>query len=89
VIKVDHQLISSGPYAYMRHPIYSGVLFAVGGTALALGELRGVLALFLLFVMFTVKARKEDRLLANSFGKAFEEYRRQTGGVIPRSHAGT
>src|ERR1700757_3065236 len=43
VLKVDHQLIRSGPYARMRHPIYSGVLLGVLGTALVIGEIRGLL----------------------------------------------
>jgi protein-S-isoprenylcysteine O-methyltransferase Ste14 len=86
VIKVDHQLIRSGPYAHMRHPIYSGILLAVAGTALAVGEWRGVLALSLLFITYVVKAYKEDRLLAASFAEIFEEYRRHTGFLIPRFH---
>lgn len=44
VLKVDHQLIRTGPYANMRHPIYSGVLLGVLGTALVVGEWRGLLA---------------------------------------------
>ncbi len=47
-LKVDHQLIRSGPYAYMRHPIYSGVLLGVAGTALVVGEWRAATAFMLL-----------------------------------------
>src|SRR5690348_7053215 len=48
VLKVDHKLIRSGPYARMRHPIYSGVLLGVAGSALLVDQWRGVLAFLLL-----------------------------------------
>lgn len=83
VLKVDHQLIRSGPYAYVRHPIYTGVLLAVGGTALAIGEWRGVLALLLIGTSYLIKAKREERILAASFGEAFAEYRRETGFFLP------
>jgi protein-S-isoprenylcysteine O-methyltransferase Ste14 len=87
VIKLDHQLVQNGPYAYVRHPIYTGLLLAVAGTALAMGVWRGVLALSLLSVMYAVKARKEERLLASTFGEMFDGYRRQTGLLIPHFRA--
>jgi protein-S-isoprenylcysteine O-methyltransferase Ste14 len=46
-VKQDHQLIRQGPYSIVRHPIYSGLLLALLGTALALGELRGIVDLAL------------------------------------------
>jgi protein-S-isoprenylcysteine O-methyltransferase Ste14 len=83
VLKVDHQLIRSGPYRYLRHPIYTGVLFGVGGTALAIGECRGILALLLVGTSYLIKAKREERILAASFGKAFTEYKRDTGFFLP------
>ncbi len=83
-LKVDHQLIRRGPYAHLRHPIYSGVLLAVGGTALAIGEWRGVIALALLGANYFVKAKREDRILASRFGESFAEYKRQAGFLMPR-----
>ncbi len=70
-LKVDHQLIRSGPYAYIRHPIYSGVLLGVAGTAMVVGESRGVLAFGILVVNYIVKAKREERILAEKFGQAF------------------
>ncbi len=86
VIKEDHELVRSGPYAYMRHPIYSGVLLGVAGTALAIGEWRGVVAFALLFTTYAIKAKKEERVLRGAFGAAFEEHARQTGFLLPRIH---
>jgi protein-S-isoprenylcysteine O-methyltransferase Ste14 len=83
VLKVDHQLIRSGPYRYLRHPIYTGVLFGVGGTALAIGEWRGMLALLLVGTSYLIKAKREERILAASFGEAFAEYKRTTGFFLP------
>ncbi|PYX31400.1 MAG: isoprenylcysteine carboxylmethyltransferase family protein [Acidobacteria bacterium] len=84
VLKVDHQLIRRGPYAHLRHPIYSGVLLAVAGTALAIGEWRCLVALALLGTNYFVKAKREDRLLAMHFGDDFAEYKRQAGFLAPK-----
>ena len=83
-IKEGHQLIRSGPYARIRHPIYTGILLATIGTALAIGEYRGLVAVGMFLVGFTRKARKEESFLAAEFGAAFEEHRRQTGFFLPR-----
>jgi len=82
-IKVGHQLIRSGPYAHIRHPIYTGILLAVAGTALAIGEYRGLVAFAIMSIGFARKAKKEESFLAAQFGPAFEEHRRQTGFFLP------
>ena len=83
VLKVDHELIRSGPYRYLRHPIYTGVLLAVAGTALVIGEWRGIAALVLLGTNYYVKAVREERILAANFGEAFVEHKRRTGFFLP------
>jgi len=83
-IKVDHKLIRTGPYAWVRHPIYSGLILAAIGTALARRELRGVLALVLLYLGFTVKSRMEEQFMRKTFGPEYEDYSRSTGALIPR-----
>ncbi len=83
-VKVDHQLIQSGPYAYVRHPIYTGLLLATAGTALVVGEWRALVAVVLTLVAFSHKARKEEALLSSEFGDQYQEYRRHTGFLTPR-----
>lgn len=83
VLKVDHELIRSGPYRYLRHPIYTGVLVAVAGTALKIGEWRGLVALIALGANYFVKAKREEAILAANFGEAFAEHKRHTGFFLP------
>ena len=84
VLKVDHQLIRSGPYGRMRHPIYSGVLLGVAGSALLLDEWRGALAFLLLLSNYMVKARREDKILSEAFGKDFSDHKKRAGFLLPR-----
>ena len=83
-IKANHQLISTGPYARLRHPIYTGMLLGIAGTALAVVEWRGIAAFVLLLTNYVIKASKEERILRQKFGPAFQEYERRTGFLIPR-----
>jgi protein-S-isoprenylcysteine O-methyltransferase Ste14 len=86
ILKVDHRLIRSGPYAYVRHPIYSGVLLGVFGTALVLGQLRGAVAFALLLTNYVIKAKREDQLLAAHFAEEFCEHSRRAGFLLPQFH---
>lgn len=83
-VKVDHKLIQSGPYARMRHPIYSGLLLAMIGTALAVGEWRGLVAVVLVLLAHWRKAKREEGVLSQEFGDEFARYRKHTGFLIPR-----
>ena len=83
-LKVDHQLVQSGPYKYIRHPLYSGILLALLGSALVVGEGRGLIALSLVLISFWRKARREDALLARQFGTTYIHYRQQAGLFLPQ-----
>lgn len=87
IVQQDHQLIRSGPYARVRHPIYSGVLLGVLGTAVLTGEWRGLFAFALLLLNYAIKARKEEQLLAALFGSGFTEHLSRTGFLLPRIRA--
>jgi protein-S-isoprenylcysteine O-methyltransferase Ste14 len=83
VIKRDHQLRTSGPYAVTRHPIYTGLLGMLIGTALVNGL--GVWLWYVLVgvVILKVKATSEERLLEDAFGAAYRDYRRRVSQLVP------
>jgi protein-S-isoprenylcysteine O-methyltransferase Ste14 len=83
-IRADHQLIRTGPYRFIRHPIYTGMLLALAGTALVLGEVRGLISFAISLIAFYAKARKEESFLAHEFGPRFQEHAKHTGMFLPR-----
>jgi protein-S-isoprenylcysteine O-methyltransferase Ste14 len=83
-IKVGHELIQTGPYAWVRHPIYSGLLLAMIGTALGRPEPRSALAVFFLWLGFWIKSRMEEKFMHKTFGPEYEAYSKSTGALIPR-----
>ena len=82
-IKQDHRLIRTGPYAIIRHPIYSGLLLALLGTAFVVGEVRGFAAVAFAFVAWLIKSRAEERFLREEFGEEYAAYRRKTYAFVP------
>ena len=82
-VKENHELIRSGPYAIVRHPIYSGGLLALFGTALAVGELRGLIGVALTLVGWRMKLRLEEAFMAGQFGAAYTRYQREVKALIP------
>jgi protein-S-isoprenylcysteine O-methyltransferase Ste14 len=82
-LKDDHELIRRGPYRIVRHPIYTGLLMGLLGTALALGEWRGLVALGLATVAFLRKIPIEERFLTDQFGEAYARYRAEVPALVP------
>jgi protein-S-isoprenylcysteine O-methyltransferase Ste14 len=83
-IKTDHELIRTGPYARIRHPIYTGILLALFGTGLANDLWRSALGFGLVLFGFWLKARREESVLEREFGVRFVEHVRATGMFVPR-----
>jgi protein-S-isoprenylcysteine O-methyltransferase Ste14 len=83
-IKEDHQLIRTGPYARLRHPIYSGLILATLGSVVAIDKWRCVLGLCLVVGGYWFKARKEEAMLSQQFGESFGEHKTLTGFLFPR-----
>ena len=85
-VQKDHELITAGPYARIRHPTYVAVMCMLGGLALLF--LSTVLAAFFVLGAFLAnyRARKEERLLASEagFGDAYRVYMARTGRFLPR-----
>ncbi len=82
-VKAGHELIVKGPYALARHPIYTGLLLAVAGTALAVGEWRAVLGFLLILTAFVTKIRQEERLMMQTFPDAYPAYRQRVKALVP------
>ncbi len=78
-------LVTTGPYAVVRHPLYASIGLLVGSAGLALGSLTGTaLAVGLYAASAIWRARFEDRVLSVNFGGAFEEYRARVPAFLPR-----
>jgi protein-S-isoprenylcysteine O-methyltransferase Ste14 len=82
-LKHGHELIRTGPYAWVRHPIYTGLLTAMLGNAIAIDEIRGVLALTILAAAFLKKLRTEEAFMIEAFGGSYIHYRSVTAALIP------
>jgi protein-S-isoprenylcysteine O-methyltransferase Ste14 len=82
-IKMDHKLIRSGPYRWVRHPIYTGMIVALAGTALACDQRRAIASVLLLWISFTIKRLKEEQFMRQIFGSQYIEYSRTTGAIFP------
>jgi protein-S-isoprenylcysteine O-methyltransferase Ste14 len=81
----DHELVRVGPYAWVRHPIYLGMLLFLFGLAAALGHwAQTVIAVPIFLVGTRIRTQAEDGLLERSFGDAFRDYRSSTPAIIPR-----
>lgn len=83
-LKEGHELIRSGPYCFIRHPIYTGMLLGACGTAIEIGEWRGVLAVVLMAAAHSRKAMREEIMLRQEFGEDYAAYRKTTGFLLPR-----
>lgn len=81
----DHQLITDGPYRWIRNPIYTGMLGMLLATALAVSHWIGLLAALVVFAIGTmIRVRSEEKLLRDAFGPEFEAYTRHVSAVLPR-----
>ena len=82
-LKQHHDIIRTGPYRFIRHPIYTGLVVAFLGSALARGEWRGLVAVAIVVAALWRKWRLEERWLEEFFGPAYADYRRATWALIP------
>ncbi len=82
-LKEGHELITSGPYALVRHPIYAGLLLGFVGCAIALGQWRGVLAVALVFIALWRKLQLEENWMRQHFGELYESYARRVSALVP------
>jgi len=79
-----HQLITTGPYAHVRNPIYTGMTGMLIATGLALEHWTGLIIAVILFAVgMTIRVRSEEKLLRAEFGQEFEQYARRVPAVLP------
>jgi protein-S-isoprenylcysteine O-methyltransferase Ste14 len=82
-IKQSHELIVTGPYALVRHPIYTGLLTAMAGAVLAGGEIRGLIAFSLIAASLWYKLRLEEKWMREQFGAAYAAYSGRVSALVP------
>src|SRR5271166_2510094 len=82
-LKEGHELITTGPYALVRHPIYTGFLLGFLGCAVARGEWRGLVAVALVFVALWRKLRLEEKWMRAQFGESYDTYSRRVAALVP------
>jgi protein-S-isoprenylcysteine O-methyltransferase Ste14 len=85
--KQGHELVSSGPYARVRHPIYTGLLLAFASVVIARGDLISVLGGTMMTLGVLQKLRIEERWMTETFGAAYAEYRDRVPALIPALRA--
>lgn len=82
-LKVEHQLVTKGPYGLVRHPIYSGLLLMTIGTAVTTGSVVAVPGLLLVILGACIKLRYEEALMVRAFGDTYRAYKARVRGLIP------
>jgi len=83
-LKEDHRVVDTGPYALVRHPIYTGILVAAAATAIELGAAESFVGLGLMILGYWIKARLEESFLRGELGaESYDAYARRTGMLLP------
>jgi protein-S-isoprenylcysteine O-methyltransferase Ste14 len=82
-VKEGHELIRSGPYAYVRHPIYTGLITAVLGTAIVSGTVRAALGLVIIALSLLGKLRTEEGFMRETFPGEYQRYSAEVPVLIP------
>ena len=82
-VKEDHELIRTGPYGYVRHPIYTGLITGLIGTAICAGTLRAALGAGIITAALYVKSRTEERFMRETFPGEYQKYGAEVPALIP------
>jgi protein-S-isoprenylcysteine O-methyltransferase Ste14 len=83
-LREKHRLVTMGPYARMRHPIYSGMILWAGGLALLTANWIFVAVAVLVSAMFVARVPREEQMMIDEFGEEYREYMKRTGRVLPK-----
>lgn len=82
-VKQGHELVQSGPYRWVRHPIYTGILAGLAGSAIAQDRWTGLVAVALVFAGFWFKLRREEAWMRETFGEKYDAYCAKTARLVP------
>jgi protein-S-isoprenylcysteine O-methyltransferase Ste14 len=82
-LKEGHELIQRGPYRFVRHPIYTGVLMMCFATALVESRFAGFVGVLLMFASFWIKLDLEERLMLHQFPERYAAYKQRVKRIIP------
>jgi len=81
-IKVGHELVTSGPYRFVRHPIYTGMITALFGSALVGGP-SWCVAFIIFTIVFIMRIKKEEKFMMQLFPDQYPAYRARTKAIVP------
>ncbi len=81
-MKEHHELVTTGPYAYVRHPIYSGIMLAALGTALT-SSIFGIGMFIFISITFALRLNKEEKIMLELFPEQYPEYQKRTKRLVP------
>jgi protein-S-isoprenylcysteine O-methyltransferase Ste14 len=82
-LKEDHELITRGPYALVRHPIYTGILLMALGTTIDSGQVLALVIFVLLIVGLCNKFKQEERVMTEHFAEKYTNYKKRVKAIIP------
>lgn len=83
VIQQDHQLVTSGPYRLVRHPVYTALIALALGTAIVSGRIVSLLGAAVMLTAYARKLRLEERGLSGAFGARWDDYRQRSWALLP------
>lgn len=83
-LKAEHVIVRTGPYALARHPIYTGLLLALIGTALVRGTMASLLGVLSISIGIVLKIHQEESLLIEHFGEGYRAYQSEVPALVPR-----
>lgn len=81
--RADHALITSGPYSWVRHPLYTGGMVESLGVVFLVANWAVAVSAFAFWVVVAIRTAKEEAVLIETFGEEYCEYRRRVGRFLP------